>query len=56
MGDYKAAKKMYDYYSEVNDRDEPHMLSLRGTVLDRKQPRKMFVQCNTTLTGKPTIL
>ena len=53
-GDYEGAKKMYDHYSDVNDRDAPHMLSLRATVLDRKQPRKMFVQCNTMLNGTST--
>lgn len=43
---------MYDYYSDVHDREEPHFLSLRSTVLDRKQPRRMFAQHNTVLEGK----
>ena len=51
-GDVESGKKMYDYYSDVHDRDEPHFLSLRSIVLARKQPRKMFVQHNTVLKGK----
>ncbi|KAK3093576.1 hypothetical protein FSP39_017632 [Pinctada imbricata] len=50
-GDVQSGRKMYDYYSDVHDRDEPHFLSLRSVVLARKQPRKMFVQHNTTLNG-----
>lgn len=52
MGDVDSGKKMYDYYSDVHDREEPHFLSLRSTVLDRKQPRRMFAQHNTVLEGK----
>uniref|UniRef100_A0A2C9KUM4 dipeptidyl-peptidase III n=1 Tax=Biomphalaria glabrata TaxID=6526 RepID=A0A2C9KUM4_BIOGL len=40
-------KKMYAYYSDVNDQDEPKFLSLRSIVMDRKQPRKLFVQHHT---------
>ena len=50
-GDYEQAKKMYDHYSEVSDNSHPCFLSLRSIVLDRKQPRKMFVQGNTKLSG-----
>nr|KAG5693940.1 hypothetical protein BaRGS_008209 [Batillaria attramentaria] len=35
--DYGKAKEMYDVYSDVNDSSEPHFLSLRSIVLDRKQ-------------------
>ena len=59
-GDYEQAKKMYDHYSEVSDNSHPRFLSLRSIVLDRKQPRKMFVQGNTKLSGtcntKPQLL
>lgn len=51
LGDVDSGKKMYDYYSDVHDREEPHFLSLRSTVLDRKQPRRMFAQHNTVLEG-----
>lgn len=47
--DYKNGKEMYDHYSDVNDSQEPHFLSLRAIVLDRKQPRRMFVQQHTTV-------
>lgn len=42
---------MYSHYSDVNDHEAPHFLSLRHIVLARKQPRKMFVQCNTSVNG-----
>ncbi|KAH9508561.1 bifunctional diacylglycerol diphosphate phosphatase/phosphatidate phosphatase [Bulinus truncatus] len=45
--DVEAGRKMYSYYSDVNDQDEPKFLSLRSIVLDRKQPRKLFVQHHT---------
>ena len=50
--DYAAAKEMYDHYAAVTDAEPPHFLSLRSIVLDRKQPRKLFVQCNTEIIGK----
>ncbi|GFO14314.1 dipeptidyl peptidase 3 [Plakobranchus ocellatus] len=45
--DVEAAKKMYSYYSDVNDQQEPKFLHLRSIVLDRKQPRKLLVQHHT---------
>nr|XP_054759665.1 dipeptidyl peptidase 3-like [Lytechinus pictus] len=52
-GDYTSGKAMFDGYSAVNDDSVDQFLSLRQTVLDRKQPRRMFVQCNTSIgTGK----
>ncbi|XP_022332710.2 dipeptidyl peptidase 3-like [Crassostrea virginica] len=51
IGDVESGKKMYDFYSDVHDRDEPHFLSLRSIVLERKQPRRMFAQHNTVLQG-----
>ncbi len=50
--DLTEGRKMYDHYSAVTDNEEPHFLSLRSTVLARKQPRKVFVQCNTIVNGK----
>ena len=49
-GDIEAARKMYDYYSAVND-ERPGFpwASWRNIVLDRKQPRKMMVQANTKI-------
>ncbi|KAH1014839.1 hypothetical protein HUJ05_012658 [Dendroctonus ponderosae] len=44
-GNVKAAKALYDHYSEVN---EP-WLGWRSIVLEKKQPRKIFVQANTTV-------
>ncbi|KAK3745455.1 hypothetical protein RRG08_046114 [Elysia crispata] len=45
--DVEAARKMYSYYSDVNDQEEPKFLHLRNIVMDRKQPRKLFVQQHT---------
>ncbi|XP_060070560.1 dipeptidyl peptidase 3-like [Ylistrum balloti] len=50
-GDVEAGKALYLYYSDVHDREEPHFLTRRATVLARKQPRKMFVQHNTVVNG-----
>lgn len=49
-GDIESARKMYDYYSAVND-ERPGFpwASWRNIVLDRKQPRKMMVQANTKI-------
>jgi len=49
MGDVTEGRKMYEFYSDVHDCEEPHFLSLRDIVLARKQPRKMFVQHNTAI-------
>lgn len=45
--DYASGKAMYDKYSAVSDDTELKFLTMREVVLARKQPRKMFVQCNT---------
>lgn len=47
--DVVEGRKMYEYYSDVHDCEEPHFISLREIVLARKQPRKMFVQHNTSV-------
>ncbi|XP_055956733.1 dipeptidyl peptidase 3 isoform X2 [Patella vulgata] len=51
-GDYEAGKEMYDFFSNVDNTTEPHFLRLRDVVMARKQPRKMFVQHNTTANDK----
>ncbi|KAJ8319543.1 hypothetical protein KUTeg_002891 [Tegillarca granosa] len=48
---YRYRGGVYSYRGEVNDTEEPHFLSLRSIVLERKQPRKMFVQHNTYMEG-----
>lgn len=47
--DFASGKEMFDRLSNVNDHEVPHFLSLRTIVLQRRQPRKIFVQCNTAL-------
>lgn len=47
--DYTAGKAMFERYSAVTDKEAPHFLSLRSTVLARKQARKMFVQSHTQI-------
>ena len=49
--DVSAGRALFEGYSAVIDEKEPHFLSLRQIVLKRKQPRKMFVQCNTSIEG-----
>lgn len=44
-GNIEKAKELYNHYAEVT---EP-WLSWRSIVLANKQPRKMFVQSNTTV-------
>lgn len=43
--DYDSGKAMYQKYSHIDD----SMLLKRQIVLDRKQPRRLFVQCNTKI-------
>lgn len=45
----EAGRAMYSFYSDVNDSVEPHFLSLRSIIMDRKQPRKLFVQHHTSI-------
>mmetsp|Transcript_20488 Transcript_20488/g.24895 ORF Transcript_20488/g.24895 Transcript_20488/m.24895 type:complete len:189 (+) Transcript_20488:551-1117(+) len=42
-GNFEAAKAMYDEFTEPNE----EFKALRGTVLDRRSPRKLMVQANT---------
>ncbi|XP_052767027.1 dipeptidyl peptidase 3-like [Mya arenaria] len=53
--DVTEGRKMYEYYSDVHDSDDPHFIDLREIVMARKQPRKMFVQHNTYLQDDGTV-
>ncbi|XP_072032352.1 dipeptidyl peptidase 3-like [Amphiura filiformis] len=53
--DFKVGKAFFDKYSSVNDDTEDKLLSLRQTVMDRKLPRRMFVQVNTSLEADGSI-
>ena len=50
LADIKSAQKLFDKYSEVSDHLEYPYLKYRDVVIDRKKPRKMFVQSSTELT------
>ncbi|GFY48580.1 dipeptidyl peptidase 3 [Trichonephila inaurata madagascariensis] len=45
----KSAKEMYDKCSLVISEDKHPFLDYREVVMDRKKPRRMFVQANTVL-------
>ncbi|XP_043540970.1 dipeptidyl peptidase 3-like [Chiloscyllium plagiosum] len=45
--DVESGRALYSRYSEVTDSEPERFLSLRETVLLRKEARKMFVQANT---------
>jgi len=47
--DVEAGRKMYSHFSDVSDSSQHSWLSLREIVMDRKQPRKLFVQHHTSL-------
>ncbi|XP_071490506.1 dipeptidyl peptidase 3-like [Diadema antillarum] len=47
LGDFETGKAFFNGYSVVDDSTPEKFLSLRQVVLDRKQPRRIFVQCNT---------
>jgi dipeptidyl-peptidase-3 len=45
MGDYDAAKKMFDHYSEVDE----ELIKIRQIVIDNKIPRRLELQPNLFL-------
>ena len=52
MGDFKAAEKMFNHYSEVDET----MARVRQIVIDNKIPRRLTMQPNLFLdatTGEP---
>lgn len=53
-GDLVAAKAMYDRYSRVSDDEDAATpwVKWRDIVIQRKQPKKMFVQANTFVKGE----
>lgn len=49
--DVEAGRALYSSYSRVTDAEPERYLTLRHTVLLRKESRKMFVQANTRIEG-----
>jgi len=47
IGDFTQGSEMYKKYSNVDE----NTLKDRATVLKRKQPRRLFIQCNTDVKG-----
>ncbi|EDV24047.1 uncharacterized protein TRIADDRAFT_63309 [Trichoplax adhaerens] len=54
-GDYEAAKSMYEHYSTVAEQPNLPLIKFRNIVLNRKQPRPMFVQCHTSVNGEDEV-
>lgn len=51
-GDVVAGRALYEGYAAVTDAPPECFLTLRDTVLLRKESRKLIVQPNTRLEGK----
>ena len=47
LGDIESAKKMFDHYSLVSDNLEYPYLQFRQIAIDRKKPRRLFVESST---------
>ncbi|KAJ7307403.1 hypothetical protein JRQ81_009419 [Phrynocephalus forsythii] len=54
--DVAGGRALYEAYSTVTDEEPERFLTLRHTVLLRKEARKLFVQANTRLEGKDVVL
>ena len=50
-GNLEAARAMYAKYSEVSSSGPYQFAEWRSMILEKKQPRKIFVQSNTRLQG-----
>ncbi|XP_014677265.1 PREDICTED: dipeptidyl peptidase 3-like [Priapulus caudatus] len=50
-GDLVRAEAMYVAYATVSDEGDTPFLCYRSIVMNRKQPRKLFVQHNTSVTS-----
>lgn len=50
--DVVGGRALYEAYSAVTDEEPERFLTLRHTVLLRKEARKLFIQANTCLEGK----
>uniref|UniRef100_A0A8C3SH21 Dipeptidyl peptidase 3 n=1 Tax=Chelydra serpentina TaxID=8475 RepID=A0A8C3SH21_CHESE len=53
---WRGGRALYGRFSAVTDEGPERFLSLRDTVLLRKEARKMFVQANTHLEGEDVTL
>ena len=56
LGDIESAQDMFDKYSEVGDDLEFPYLKFRDIVLERKKPRKLFVQSSTQHSNGKVVL
>ncbi len=56
LGDIEAAEQLFNAYSRVSDDLEYPYLKYRDIVLERKKPRKMFVQSSTRLVNEKVVL
>lgn len=54
--DIKSAKSMFKKYTDVNNEGKYPWANWREIVLDKKQPRKLFVQSNLILNGALQII
>jgi len=54
--DIKQARAMFDKYTSVHDNGKYPWATWREIVMDKKQPRKIFVQCNTAEENKTVVL
>jgi len=48
----KTARKMFKAYTDVNNDGKYPWAKWRDIVMDKKQPRRLFVQHNTEIKGK----
>ena len=56
LGDIESAQNMFDKYSEVSDALEYPYLKFREIAMDRKKPRKLFIQSSTKISeGKVSL-